>query len=123
MKTTAFSLLLLFFISVAFSQTKSIFSDFKKEISPTLFNKDETTTTVLYTSKMAGKTTWNTAPNAQSINLNPKNFSWYKDARRLERYRESYISSQNQNVCGPDIPLDFNKQLIQSTYSKDIMHR
>lgn len=123
MKTITFSFLLLLFISGAFSQTKPIFSTLKKEVSPTLFTKDGTTTPDLSTIEMLGKMTWNDAPNAQTINLNPKNFSWHKDARRLERYRETYISSQNQNVCGPDIPIDFNKQLIQSIYSKDILFR
>lgn len=123
MKTITFSLLLLLFISVAFSQKKPIFSTLKKEVSPTLFNKNETSNLAFYAISMLGKTTWDNHPNAQTINLNPKNFSWHKDARKLERYRDTYINSQNQNVCGPDIPIDIHKQLIQSTYSKDIMHR
>ena len=122
MKTITFSFLLLLFISGALSQTKPIFSTLKKEVSPTLFNKDGTTTPVLYTFEMLGKTTWDDYPNTQTINLNPKNFSWHKDARRLERYRDTYINGQNQNGCGPDIPIDFNKQLIQTAYSKEIMH-
>ena len=123
MNTTTFSLLLLLFISSAFSQTKSNFSSLKNEVSPSLFNKEETTTKVFYTIQILGKITWNDAPNAQTINLNPKNFSWHKDARQLERYRDTYINGQNQNACGPDVPLDIHKQLIQSAYSKDIMHR
>lgn len=123
MKTTVVSFLLLLFISDAFSQTKPIFSTLKNQVNPTLFNKDETITPVFYTIEMLGKTTWNDAPNAQTINLNPKNFSWHKDAKKLESYRDTYINSHNQDVCGRDLPIDVHSELIQSIYSKDILFR
>lgn len=122
MKTTTFSIFLLLFISAGFSQTKPIFSNLKNKVNPTLFNKDETVTHLFYTIEMLGKTTWEDYPNANTINLKPKNFSWHKDAKMVESYRNWFINSPKQDICGRDLQIDVNSELIQSIYSKNIIY-
>ncbi len=123
MKTTNFSFLLLLFFSGAFSQTKPTFSDFKANINPTLFDKDKDATNVFYIIEMLGKTKWEDYPNAYTINLKPKYFSWYKDSKRIESYRNWFINSTKQDICGRDLPTDVNSEVIQSIYSKNIIYR
>ncbi|MES2747692.1 MAG: hypothetical protein V4648_04905 [Bacteroidota bacterium] len=123
MKTTTFSFLLLLFISGAFSQTKPTFGDFKTNVIPTLFDEEKSATKVFYTIEWLGKTTWEDHPNANTINLNPKNFSWYKDAKFLESYKYWFINGPKQDICGRDLPTDINSELTQKIYSKDIIYR
>ena len=123
MKTTYFTFLLLLFFSGAFSQTKPTFSDFKTKVNRSLFDKDNPATNVFYTFEMLGKTTWEDYPNAYTINLKPKHFSWYKDAKKLESYKNWFINNPKQDVCGRELPADVHSEVVQRIYSKNLFYR
>jgi hypothetical protein len=123
MKTTYFTFLLLLFFSGTFSQIKPTFSDFETNLTPSLFDKDKTEANVFYTIEMLGKTTWEDHPNANTINLKPKQFSWYKDAKQLESYKNWFINNPKQDLCGRDLPPDVHSEVVQSIYSKNLFYR
>jgi len=123
MKTTYFFLLGLLFFSEAIAQTKPAYSNFKTNVTAALFGKHSPATNVFYTIEMLGKTKWEDYPNANTINLTPKNFNWYMDSKKLESYRNWFVNSAKQDLCGRDFPADVNSELIQSIYSKSIIYR
>ncbi len=122
MKTTYFSFLSFLLFSVTFSQTKSTFG-YNNSVTPTLFDVDKNDSLAIFSIEMLGKTTWEDYPNAYSINLMPKNFSWSTDARRIESYKNMALNQGRQDVCGRDIPIDVHLLTIQGAYSKSPTYR
>lgn len=123
MKTTYFSFLLSMLFSVAFSQTKPTFRYYNGSVTPTLFNVNKTEAIVVFSIEMLGKTTWEDYPNAYTINLLPKNFNWYRDAKRIESYKNMAFNEGKQDINGRDLPKDVHLEVIQGVYSKSSMYR
>ena len=124
MKTTYFTFILVMLFSVAFGQTKSTNNNFKTNFSETLFDINKTDTIKLYNIQMLGKTAWNDSFNKEKINLSPKNFSWYTDAKRIESVKSMISNFQRQDICGRDLPIiDIHSEVIQNVYFKSLYNR
>ena len=124
MKTTYFTFILVMLFSVAFGQTKSTNNNFKTNFSETLFDINKTDTIKLYTIQILGKTAWNDSFNKEKINLSPKNFSWYTDAKRIESVKSMVSNVQRQDICGRDLPIiDIHSEVIQNVYFKSLYNR
>ncbi len=124
MKTTYFTFILVMLFSVAFGQTMSNNNNFKTNFSETLFDINKTDTIKLYTIQILGKTAWNDSFNKEKINLSPKNFSWYTDAKRIESDKSMVSNVQRQDICGRDLPIiDIHSEVIQNVYFKSLYNR
>ena len=122
MKTSYFSIALLMIFSFSFSQNKTTFFTFKENIAPTIFNTQSNPSVEVLSLQMLGKSAWEYNFDKDKINLTPKYFSWDTDSRRIESTKNMISNVQRLDLCGRDLPIDIDSEVIQKVYLRSLYY-
>lgn len=121
MKTTSFFIFLLFTLcSVTHGQDMNTTFSFKSTVSETFFTTPKKDVTSILIVDKPNKTILNQYSNNLKINLFPQNYSWSKDLRKLESYKELILNARRQDLCGRDLPADVHYEVTQQVYLRNL---